>query len=133
VDVGGGSGVLTIAACRLGHAPVWALDRDPLAIEATLANAAANGVALEAQRSELGVDPLPHADALLANLTADLMTPLAAAVAARPPRRAVLSGLRPQEVAGAVAAWAPLGLEPAATIVDAEWASVLLVPSPAVR
>ena len=125
--------MLAIAACRLGHAPVIALDRDPLAIEATLANAAANGVVLEAQRRELGVDPVPSADALLANLTAELMRPLAAAVAARPPRHAILSGLRPRELAGAAAAWAPLGVEPAATIADAEWASVLLVASPAVR
>jgi ribosomal protein L11 methyltransferase len=133
VDVGCGSGVLAIAACRLGHAPVRALDRDPLAIEATLANAAANGVELEARLVALGVESVPPADAVLANLTADLMAPLAAAVAARPPRRAILSGLRPHEVAGAVAPWAPLGLEPAARIADGEWASVLLVASPAVK
>jgi ribosomal protein L11 methyltransferase len=126
VDVGCGSGVLAIAARRLGHAPVTAVDRDPLAIEATLANAAANDVDLVVERRELGRDPLPAADAVLANLTADLMAPLAAALAAAPPRRAVLSGLRPHEVAGAVAAWAPLGLAPAAEIAEPEWASVLL-------
>jgi len=133
VDAGCGSGVLAIAACRLGHAPVTALDRDPLAIEATRANAAANGVALHAGRWELGADPLPPADAVVANLMAELMAPLAAAAAASPPRRAILSGLRPFEVDGAVAAWAPLGLEPAGTVADEEWASVLLVASPAVR
>jgi len=96
-DVGCGSGVLAIAACRLGHGPVWALDRDPLAIEATLANAAANGVdgRLAVQLAAIGAGTVPSADAVLANLTADLMAPLAAAVSARPPRRAVLSGLRP--------------------------------------
>jgi ribosomal protein L11 methyltransferase len=135
VDVGCGSGVLAIAACRLGHAPVVALDRDPLAIDATLANAAANGVEarLVAQLVAIGDGAVPPADAVLANLTADMMAPLASAVAARPPLRAILSGLRPYELAGAVAAWAPLGLAPAATIADGEWASVLLVASPAVR
>ncbi|MDX6647709.1 MAG: ribosomal protein methyltransferase, partial [Miltoncostaeaceae bacterium] len=133
VDVGCGSGVLAIAACRLGHAPVRALDRDPLAIEATLANAAVNGVGLQAELWALGTDPVPSADTVLANLTADLMAPLAAAVAARRPRSAILSGLRPHEVPGAVDAWAPLGLEPGATIADPQWASVLLVASPDVR
>jgi ribosomal protein L11 methyltransferase len=126
VDVGCGSGVLAIAARRLGHAPVTAIDRDPLAVDATLANAAANGVEVAVERGEIGRAVLPAADAVLANLTSDMMAPLAAALAGRPPRRAILSGLRPYELAGAVAAWAPLGLAPAGTVADAEWASVLL-------
>ncbi len=46
VDIGCGSGVLGIAAAKLGFAPIWAWDRDPLAVDATIANARANGVAL---------------------------------------------------------------------------------------
>ena len=45
LDVGCGSGILAIAAAKLGHAPVVAVDLDPDAIAATGANAAANGVA----------------------------------------------------------------------------------------
>ena len=46
-DLGCGSGVLAIAAAKLGFGPVSAIDHDPAALEATRANAAANGVALD--------------------------------------------------------------------------------------
>ena len=48
LDVGCGSGVLSIAAARLGFAPIRAVDNDPIAVETTIANAAVNGVELEA-------------------------------------------------------------------------------------
>ena len=51
LDVGCGSGVLAIAAARLGFSPIAAIDDDPIAIETTLANAAVNGVGLHAPAS----------------------------------------------------------------------------------
>ena len=62
LDAGCGSGVLAIAARRLGLDPVWALDADPLAVEATLANARRNGVGLRVARRAIGADRLPAAD-----------------------------------------------------------------------
>jgi ribosomal protein L11 methyltransferase len=53
LDVGCGSGVLSVAAAKLGFAPVHAVDIDEVALETTHANAAANGVAVEVG-SELG-------------------------------------------------------------------------------
>jgi ribosomal protein L11 methyltransferase len=47
LDVGCGSGVLSVAAVKLGFAPVHAVDLDEVALETTCANAAANGVAVE--------------------------------------------------------------------------------------
>jgi len=47
LDVGCGSGVLSVAAARLGFAPVTAVDVDEVALETTRANAAANGVAVD--------------------------------------------------------------------------------------
>jgi ribosomal protein L11 methyltransferase len=47
VDVGCGSGVLSIAAAKLGFAPVAALDLDEVALEVTAENAVANGVEVE--------------------------------------------------------------------------------------
>jgi ribosomal protein L11 methyltransferase len=61
IDLGCGSGVLAIAAARLGYAPVLALDHDPASVEAAIDNARANGVAVEVRRHDLRVDPLPRA------------------------------------------------------------------------
>ena len=61
LDVGCGSGVLAIAAARLGFAPVLAVDHDPAAIEATRRNAEANGVELELRLVDVLSEPLPAA------------------------------------------------------------------------
>jgi ribosomal protein L11 methyltransferase len=68
VDIGCGSGVLAIAAAKLGFHPVVALDSDPAAVEATLANAAANLVEIEARLADALADPLPRTELALANL-----------------------------------------------------------------
>ena len=52
-DLGTGSGVLAIAAAKLGWSPVIGCDSEPAAIEAAAANAAANGVELELERLNL--------------------------------------------------------------------------------
>ena len=68
LDVGCGSGVLAIAAAKLGHAPVTAVDVDPDAVEATVHNAAANGVEVEALLADAATESLPAADAAVANI-----------------------------------------------------------------
>jgi ribosomal protein L11 methyltransferase len=68
VDLGCGSGVVAIAAAKLGFEPVVALDHDAAAVAATRANAAANGVALEARRCDVLRDPLPEAALGIANI-----------------------------------------------------------------
>ncbi len=126
VDVGTGSGVLAIAARRLGHDPVWALDADPLAVDATIRNARANGVGLRVARRTLGRDPLPAAPAVMGNLTSGLLVTLAEALFARPPERAVLSGLRPAEADRVLAAWAELGLGEIDRREEDDWAALLV-------
>jgi ribosomal protein L11 methyltransferase len=69
LDVGCGSGVLAIAGAKLGFGPAIALDSDPAAVEATLANAERNSVPLDVRLGDALVDPLPAAYAVLANLT----------------------------------------------------------------
>ncbi len=69
IDIGAGSGVLAVAATRLGFGPVLAVDADPVAIEATLRNAEANGVTVEARLADALADALPAADAAVANVT----------------------------------------------------------------
>jgi len=77
LDVGCGSGVLAIAAARLGFEPVLALDDDAHAVEATLANAAANGVSVEARRADALHDPLPSAGVVVANIALEPIEALA--------------------------------------------------------
>jgi ribosomal protein L11 methyltransferase len=77
LDVGCGSGVLSIAAAKLGFAPVLALDFDPLAVEATGRNAAANGVPIDVRQADLRDGPLPAAGVALANIAADAVLELA--------------------------------------------------------
>jgi ribosomal protein L11 methyltransferase len=68
LDVGCGSGVLAIAAAKLGFAPVAALDVDPLAVEATRENAAVNGVEVEVILADAVAGPLPVAPCAVANI-----------------------------------------------------------------
>ena len=72
VDLGCGSGVIAIAAARLGYAPVLAVDVDEAAVEATSRNAAVNGVDVEARLLDLVRVEAPPADVAVANI--DLRT-----------------------------------------------------------
>ena len=75
LDVGCGSGVLTIAAALLGYAPVVGVDVEAPSIEATSANAAANGVRVDAQL--VAPDgPLPVADVTVANISLEAVETL---------------------------------------------------------
>jgi ribosomal protein L11 methyltransferase len=76
VDVGCGSGVLAIAAAKLGFAPVVAIDNDPAAIEATAMNARANGVAVELRVADALADRLPETDVAVANLAGEAIPAL---------------------------------------------------------
>lgn len=67
-DLGCGSGVLAVAAAALGFDPVVALDDDEAAVEATRANAAANGVVVEARLADVLADPLPPVVVAVANI-----------------------------------------------------------------
>ena len=63
LDVGTGSGVLAIAAARLGFAPVLGLDHERESVAATEENARVNGVAIEVRRFDLRTQALPWLDA----------------------------------------------------------------------
>ena len=70
LDVGCGSGVISIAAALLGHAPVIAVDVEAAAIAATNENAARNGITLDA-RLVASDEDLPPADVAVANISVD--------------------------------------------------------------
>jgi ribosomal protein L11 methyltransferase len=72
LDVGCGSGVLSIAAARLDFAP-FGIDVDEAAIEVTLANAAANGVQVDARVADALADALPVTELAVANVALDVV------------------------------------------------------------
>lgn len=136
LDAGCGSGVLAIAARRLGMGPVTAIDFDAESVSATVRAARANMAdGITAEQREIGVDPMPRAEVLLANITLEVLRLLApaigdshapGAVPVTVPVHAVLSGLREHEVDHAVAAFAPLGLRERERLAGDGWASVRL-------
>jgi ribosomal protein L11 methyltransferase len=83
LDAGCGSGVLSVAAAKLGFAPVHALDDDHFAVETTVANAAANDVRVEARQADVTRDLLPSVDVALANIALAAVEALADRVEAR--------------------------------------------------
>lgn len=103
LDVGCGSGVLSIAAARLGYGPVTAVDNDPVAVESTIANAAANGVEVEARILDGELDGLPSADVMVANV---LLAPVERILARLEAGIAITSGYLVGE-RPAVSGWVP--------------------------
>ena len=98
LDLGCGSGVLSVAASRLGFGPLMAFDIDPLAVGATAENAARNGVEVTAARADVLTDPLPFAPLWLANLELGLLRRLLDR--ADLPERILASGLTADQTLG---------------------------------
>jgi len=134
LDVGTGSGVLAIAAARLGAPAVDAVDLDPDAVAAATANAARNGVA-DRVRVELGTPETwtgPPADLVLANLLGAAHVALAPALArcTAVPGRLVAGGLLSHEVPAAVASFVPEGFRLVEVTEHEGWATLLLAREP---
>jgi ribosomal protein L11 methyltransferase len=89
LDAGCGSGVVAVAAARLGFAPVRAVDLDDVAVEVTAETARANGVELEVARADVLRDELPDADVVVANIELAVVATL---LDRSPARVAVTSG-----------------------------------------
>jgi ribosomal protein L11 methyltransferase len=121
-DWGAGTGVLAVAAARLGFEPVTAVEVDPGALEVIRSNAVANGVEVRTQWLNLAATPAPWAPTVTANLTRDLLID-AAATLVRPPERLIASGILASEVDGVVAAF---GLSERARLTEGDWAAVVL-------
>lgn len=95
IDYGCGSGILGIAAARLGAARVWCLDHDPQATTATRDNARVNGVSERLHVCGPGEMPAIKADVLLANILFQPLLELGQRFASSlaPGGRLVMSGL----------------------------------------
>jgi ribosomal protein L11 methyltransferase len=145
-DLGTGSGVLAIAAAKLGWAPVHGYDHERPAIEAATANAEINGVEASFELLNLRESLPALAPVTVANMTSPVLRDVAAqltadgdrgralrslpAVAPESPSpipvNLVLSGLLPAELDDTASAFAPWGLGEHDRRIDGDWAALLL-------
>jgi ribosomal protein L11 methyltransferase len=124
-DLGTGSGVLAIAAAKLGWTPVAGYDHEGPAIEASAANAAANGIELELENVNLRQRLPALAPTVVANMTAPVLREVATLMPAGP-ATLICSGLLPPELDDVAAAFAPAGLAEAERRQEGDWAALLL-------
>ena len=127
LDVGCGSGILAIAALKLGAASALGLDTDPIAIEATIANARRNALVrrLSAREGSLPSGEAPF-DVVLANLIAGLLVPLARGLRdeLRPGGVLLASGIFVDREGDVRAAFGAAGLEVTGRTVEGDWVAL---------
>lgn len=127
LDVGCGSGVLAIAALQLGAAEALGVDIDPIAVEATLANARRNRLGRRI-RGRVGSLPSGESpfDVVLANLIAGVLVPLAAALhdELRPGGTLVASGIFSDREDEVRAAFEAAGLAVQDRTAEGDWVAL---------
>jgi ribosomal protein L11 methyltransferase len=128
LDIGTGSGVLALAAWKLGARDVVAIDHDPDALENARDNIARNGAAaaIDIIRDDLDALRIERADVILANLTGAVLLRYAAELRglAVPGGYLILSGFAPQDVA--VIQTAFIGLSVLTVRTEGDWAALVL-------
>jgi ribosomal protein L11 methyltransferase len=128
LDVGSGSGILALAALRLGAERAVCYDTDPLAVEATLANAAANDLAdrVTAYAGSLPPQPVERYPLVLANLVAAVLIEVAGALAAHTALGGMLlaSGIIEGRADEVLASLTAAGFVLERRLDDGEWVSV---------
>ena len=129
LDVGCGSGILAIAALKLGGAAALGVDTDPIAVESTVANAARNelGGRLLAHEGSLPSGDPPF-DVVLANLVAGVLIPLASSLHAEvvPGGTLVASGIFVDREAEVTVAFEAAGFRVADRTAEGEWVALEL-------
>jgi len=139
VDLGCGSGILSIAAARLGAGEIVALDNDPLAVEVTRENLRRNGVE-DRVRSAVGsladllqARPPTQADLVLANILAPVLEAMldeGLAETLLPGGLLVLSGVLDHQAEALLAKAGAHGLDPVEVRSQADWRALVLKRRP---
>jgi len=133
LDVGCGSGILALAALRLGAGRAVAVDTDAAAVEATRANAERNGLAdrLEVRHGSVDAAGDQRFPLVVANLVAALLADLAPALADRltPDGVLVASGIIQPRAGEVIAAMEGAGLAVTHRHDDDDWVSLQLQPA----
>lgn len=134
LDVGCGSGILSLAALRLGAESVVAIDIDPLAIDATRANAERNGLAerLEARAGSLDPVAAERFPLVLANLVAAVLVELAPRLVAHlePGGTLIAGGIIETRADEVIAAMDVARLRVVQRRDESEWVSLALARAP---
>ncbi|MBE2316283.1 50S ribosomal protein L11 methyltransferase [Solirubrobacter sp. CPCC 204708] len=124
-DWGCGSGILAIAAAKLGWSPVLACDIEPESVAEAIESARVNEVELEVTRCDVRAGG-PPAPTVLANLVRPLLLQVAQNLSTVPDRL-IVSGLELDEVDEVLAAFARHGLTQRARREGGGWAAIELV------
>jgi len=130
LDIGTGSGILAIAAAKLGYSPVHAFDFDPEAVRVARANARVNGVhkrlrIVRKDVTKLPLHPAEQYDLICANLISTLLISERRRMVAQLNRGGtlVLAGILRSEFAQVQKVFEKLGLKLTARKVENEWCS----------
>ena len=125
LDLGTGTGVLAIAALRLGAASAIGVDVDPWSVDNGRDNAALNGVgdALEVREGSLEVVSETGFDLVIANIIRSILEPMLPGLVAKatPEAPVVLSGLLATEREHVLGVMADLGYRAEAEVAENEW------------
>jgi len=124
LDMGAGSGILAIAALKLGVGSALAIDMEEESVEACLANAAINGVTLEAKLDD--TPPKQQFELVVANILAAPLVWMAKELAPCVKDHLILSGLLVEHVDDVAAAYIAQGLTETRRDIQGDWASVEL-------
>ena len=129
MDMGTGSGILSIAAAKLGCRKVTAFDVDEEAVEAAKENAAKNRVEIEVFRYGLGAKvrrELPVCDLVVANILGPLLIRFADEIAPTVGKNLVISGILDTLYPEVLAAYVAHGFREVSRKTIGEWTTGLL-------
>ena len=131
LDMGCGSGILSIAAAKLGYGPVAGFDVDREAVDASVENAAKNGVKADFHKFALGrggavKSPVGPADLVAANILGPLLIRFADEIAPYAKRRLIVSGILNELYPEVLAAYVARGFREVGHKTLGEWTTGLL-------
>ena len=130
LDVGSGSGILSIAAAKLWpRARGVAIDLDPIAVGAAAENLARNGIDRVDTSDRALADVDGRFDLVVANIQADVLEAMATALAARTEQRLVLSGLLDEQVEAVSRTFEVAGLRALGVRALDGWSAIVMAPA----
>ena len=128
LDLGTGSGILTLAAAGLGSGPILALDTEPIAVQTAAANTLVLGALIQVGQGTLPLGEPRTFDLVLANIIARVLAELAQELAAvlAPAGRLLASGIIAEREPEVLAAFEAAGLAVERRVQSGDWVTLVL-------